>query len=285
MDFWTRMERLGPRSVLADGIELREGSHVQLHPRSRGDIFDMALDGRIGIVESVEEDDTGEFQVAVVLADDPGRDLGEARMPGHRFFFSLADVEPLREADAGGIAGPRVLVAGIGNLFLGDDGFGVQVVRQLADRELPSGVDVVDFGIRGMDLAFALQRDYQTVIFVDTAARGEAPGTLSVLDPALPRDGEVSMDTHGMDPVKVLRLAGEMGGITAHTLRVVACEPENVLTGAPDEDVVMELSGPVRAATDEAARLVETLVTQFTSGTSASGSSDEPQETKGGRTR
>lgn len=285
MDFWTRMESIGPQSVLADGVELREGSRVRLHPRSRGDIFDMALDGQIGVVESVEEDDAGEFQVVVVLADDPGRDLGEARMPGHRFFFSLTDVEPLGEADAGGTTGPRVLVAGIGNLFLGDDGFGVEVVRQLAERELPSGVDVVDFGIRGMDLAFALQRDYQTVIFVDTAARGEAPGTLSVIEPALPHDGEVSMDTHGMDPVKVLRLAREMGGITAHTLRVVACEPENVLTGAPDEDVVMELSGPVRAAIDEAARLVETLVAEFTAATPASGAPNESQETKGGSTQ
>lgn len=284
MDFWTRMESLGPSSVLAGGVELREGSRVRLHPRSRGDIFDTALDGRIAVVESIEEDDAGEFQVAVVLADDPGRDLGEARMPGHRFFFSLPDVEPLGGAGEGA-AGPRVLVAGIGNLFLGDDGFGVEVVRQLSERELPPGVDVVDFGIRGMDLAFALQRDYQTVIFVDTAARGEDPGTLSVIEPALPRDGEVTMDTHGMDPVKVLRLAREMGGITAHTLRVVACEPENVLTGSPDEDMVMELSEPVRAAIGEAAGLVETLVAEFTAAPATSGAPKESQNTKGGSTR
>lgn len=263
MDFWARMESLGPRSVLADGVELREGSRVRLHPRSRADVFDAALDGQVAVVESIEEDDAGEFQVAVVLADDPGRDLGEARMPGHRFFFSLPDVEPLDDAGAGP-AGPRVLVAGVGNLFLGDDGFGVEVVRRLAEREMPPGVDVVDFGIRGMDLAFALQRDYEAVIFVDTAPRGESPGTLSVIEPHVPRDGGVAMDTHGMDPVAVLRLAREMGGVPARTLRVVACEPENVMSGAADEDVVMELNEPVRGALDEATRLVETLVTEFT---------------------
>lgn len=281
MDFWTRMESLGPQSVLAGGVELREGSHVRLHPRSRGDVFDFALDGRVAVVESIEEDDQGEFQLAVVLADDPGRDLGEARMPGHRFFFPLTDIEPLAEEGAEVSAGPRVLVAGIGNLFLGDDGFGVEVVRRLAERRLPSGVDVVDFGIRGMDLAFALQREYDTVIFVDCAPRGEAPGTLSVIDPVLPQDGEVALDTHGMDPVNVLRLARQMSGVPAQTFRVVACEPENVMTGSPDEDVVMELSGPVRAAVDEAARLVETLVTEL----EVAGSDvDVPNAMKGGDT-
>lgn len=278
MDFWAEMGSLGPQTVLVDGIELREGSRVRLRPRSRGDVFDLALDGRIALVESIEQDGEGEFRVAVTLADDPGRDLGDARLPGHRFFFSPADIEPL--AGSGGpegAAAPRVLVAGIGNLFLGDDGFGVEVARRLASRELPPGVDVVDFGIRGMDLVYALQRSYDAVIFVDTAPRGEAPGTVSVIEPELPRDGEVVMETHGMDPVKVLRLAEEMGGVSARTLRVVTCEPENVMTGAPDEDVLVALSGPVRAAVDEAVRLVETLVSELVAPGHGPGAGDEKE--------
>lgn len=103
--------------------------------------------------------------------------------------------------------GRRVLIAGVGNIFLGDDGFGVEVVRRLAGRELPDGVEVRDFGIRGMDLAYALQEDYEVVVFVDATPRGEKPGTVSLIEAEVEDDEEVSLDAHGMDPVKSSNLA------------------------------------------------------------------------------
>jgi hydrogenase maturation protease len=261
MDFWTRMETPGPDTVAAGGVRLRRGSRVRLRPRSHADVIDLALDGRVAVVEGVEQDDEGGIHLAVTLEDDPGRDLGEARLPGHRFFYSVHDVEPL---EPGGAApdGRRILVAGIGNIFLGDDGFGVEVVRQLARHGTGPGVDVVDFGIRGMDLLYALRRGYHAVIFVDAAARGQPPGTLTVLEPDPPGEGGVAVEGHGMDPAKVLQLARDLGPVPARAL-VVCCEPATVLEGRPDEDLLVALSEPVRAALDEAVRLVESLVAEL----------------------
>jgi hydrogenase maturation protease len=153
----------------------------------------------------------------------------------------------------------RVLVAGIGNIFLGDDGFGVEVVRRLAGRELPEGVEVKDFGIRGLDLAYALQDGYELVVFVDATPRGEKPGTVYLIEPEIEEDGEVSLDTHGMDPVKVIKLARALGAEPARTL-VVGCEPQVVVSGEDYDDMLMGLSEPVRAAVEEAVQLVESLV-------------------------
>jgi hydrogenase maturation protease len=153
----------------------------------------------------------------------------------------------------------RILVAGIGNVFLGDDGFGVEVVRRLAGRELPEGVEVVDFGIRGLDLAYALQRDYDLVVFVDATPRGREPGTVYLLEPEIEDDGEVVLDTHGMDPVRVIKFARTLGPTPARTF-VVGCEPQTILSGEDYEEMLMELSEPVRAAVDEAADLVASLV-------------------------
>jgi len=153
----------------------------------------------------------------------------------------------------------RVLVAGIGNVFLGDDGFGVEVVKRLAGRELPAGVEVKDFGIRGMDLAYALQDDYELVVFVDATPRGGEPGTVYLIEPEIEDDGEVTLDTHGMDPVKVLKLSRALGAKPTRTL-VVGCEPRVVLGGENYDEMLMELSEPVRAAVDEAVGLVESLV-------------------------
>jgi len=162
----------------------------------------------------------------------------------------------------------RVLVAGIGNIFLGDDGFGVEVVRRLSGRTLPESVEVVDFGIRGMDLAYALQEDYDLVVFVDATPRGGEPGTVYLIEPEIEEDGAVSLDTHGMDPVKVIRLSRTLGVSPTRTL-VVGCEPK-VIPGRrggsqtrPYDDMLMELSEPVRAAVEEAAKLVESLVTEI----------------------
>ena len=161
----------------------------------------------------------------------------------------------------------RILIAGIGNVFLGDEGFGDEVVKRLAERELPEGVDVVDFGIRGLDLAYALMDPYEAVIFVDALPRGEAPGTVYLIEPEVEDEGEAAIDTHGMDPVKVIRFARALGAEIPRTL-VVGCEPELVpgrrgfQTRAYD-DMLMELSEPVRAAVEEAAKLIESLVEEM----------------------
>jgi hydrogenase maturation protease len=153
----------------------------------------------------------------------------------------------------------RILVAGIGNIFLADDGFGCEVVRRLAERELPENVEVRDFGIKGMDLAYALMDPYEAVVFVDATPRGGEPGTVYLIEAEVPDEGEVAIDTHGMDPVKVIRLARALGAEVPRTL-VVGCEPKLVLTGENYDDMLMELSEPVRAAVDEAAKLVESIV-------------------------
>jgi hydrogenase maturation protease len=156
----------------------------------------------------------------------------------------------------------RALVAGVGNIFLGDDGFGVEVVRRLAEREMPEGVEVKDFGIRGMDLAYALQEDYEVVVFVDAVPRGEEPGTVYLIEPEIEEDGEVSLDTHGMDPVKVIKLSRALGAKPTRTL-VVGCEPQVVLSGEDYDDMSMELSEPVQTAVGEAVKLVESLVEEI----------------------
>ena len=156
----------------------------------------------------------------------------------------------------------RILVAGVGNVFLGDDGFGVEVVRRLAGRRLPEGVEVVDFGIRGLDLAYALQDDYEVIIFVDATPRGEKPGTVYLLEPEIEEDGEVVLDTHGMDPVKVIKLSRALGARPTRTL-VVGCEPQVVVSGEAYDDMLMELSEPVRAAVEEAVKLVESLLEEI----------------------
>jgi hydrogenase maturation protease len=159
----------------------------------------------------------------------------------------------------------RILVAGIGNVFLGDDGFGVEVVRRLASRGLPEGVEVVDFGIRGMDLAYALQGDYEAVVFVDATPQGERPGTVYLIEPEIEEGGEAMLDTHGMDPVKVIKLSRALGARPTRTL-VVGCEPQVVVSGEDYDDMIMELSEPVRAAVEEAVKLIESLVEEINKG-------------------
>jgi hydrogenase maturation protease len=249
---------------MVEGQQLRAGSRVRLRPRSRADVFDAALDGRLAVIEGVEQDMEGRVQFTVVVDDDPGRDLGVRKQPGHRFFFTPEEVEPLGREDpahAAAYTGPRVLVAGIGNVFLGDDGWGVALADRLARRELPAGVDVVDYGIRGMDLAYAMaDGGYDAVVFLDAAPRGEAPGTVYVIEPEIEPE-EVVIDTHGMDPVKVLAMVQGIGAKPPQTL-VVGCEPANQLS-ADVEEFVVELSEPVRASLDNAERLVETLLEEL----------------------
>lgn len=157
----------------------------------------------------------------------------------------------------------RILVAGLGNIFLGDDGFGVEVARELLQRDLPAGVQVTDFGIRGMDLVYALLDEHDAVIFVDTTQQGDRPGTLYLLEPQVEMSGEVTLDTHGMDPVKVLKLAHVMGARPTRTY-VVGCEPE-FIPESDDPDVHMGLSASTRAAVPEAVTMVLDLVERLSS--------------------
>ena len=259
MNHWEQLERPAPDAVTVDGVELRRRSRVRLRPKSRADVFDVALAGRTAVVEELVESMEGVVQLAVTVEDDPGRDLGEERQIGHRFFFATDEVEPLASEEPR-TAPRRILVAGIGNVFFGDDGFGVAVAGRLAATSLPAGVDVVDYGIRGMDLAFAL-RDYDVAIFVDAVPRGSTPGTLYVIEPDI-EGAEVGPDAHAMDPVKVMALAQGLGDPLPRVL-VVGCEPAAVPT--EEEDLSAELSEPVRAALDGAVRAVESLLDELTS--------------------
>ena len=250
---WDELERPAPDAVSVAGVELRRGSRVRLRPRAGADVFDLALAGRVAVVDAIEEDMEGAVHLVVCVDDDPGRDLGVAAQLAHRFFFAPEEVEPL--------APVRILIAGIGNVFLGDDGFGCALAERLAERPLPPGVEVVDYGIRGMDLAYALGDGYAAAVLLDAAPTGQPPGTLSLIEPELDAV-EPAIDAHGMDPVKVLGLARALGDPLPRTL-VVACAPETVMTGEED-DVLAELSAPVRAALDPGVELVESLLRELT---------------------
>jgi hydrogenase maturation protease len=170
----------------------------------------------------------------------------------------------------------QVLVAGIGNIFLSDDGFGVEVASRLAGRELPAGVKVVDYGIRGMHLAYDLANGYDTAILVDATPRGGEPGTIYVIEPDLSpaiapdtssratnataapggTPGSVAsplLDAHGMQPDVVLGLLDLLDGGRPGRILVVGCEPASV-------DYGMGLSDPVAASVDKAVRVVLDLV-------------------------
>lgn len=153
-----------------------------------------------------------------------------------------------------------ILVACVGNIFNGDDAFGVEVARRLAQIKLPNGVRVIDFGIRGIDLTYALMDDYDAVILVDAAQRGEAPGAVSIVEPDRvdmddPSPDDMALSPHELDPAKVLRLASALGGSCQRVL-LVACEP----LALGGEEGVMGLSAPVAAAVGLAAETVEELI-------------------------
>jgi hydrogenase maturation protease len=249
-------------SVCIGGHEVKRGDRVVLRPRAGGDILDLALAGQSATIESIEQDYEGKLHVAVVLDNDPGHDLGLLRQPGHRFFFTPEEIEPCLisgERDRRSTHRPAILVAGIGNIFLGDDGFGVEVARRLESENLPESVCVRDFGIRGYDLTYALLEGHELAILVDACPRGGTPGTLYVIEPDLNEADEslesVSMDGHTMNPVNVLRLAKAMGPISKRTV-LVACEP-GTLGG---EEGYMGLSEPVSHAIDEAVTIIKELV-------------------------
>ena len=163
----------------------------------------------------------------------------------------------------------RMLVAGVGNIFLGDDGFGVEVARRLATEDLPDWVRVADYGISGMHLAYDLANGYDTTILIDATSRGDDPGTIYVIEldhsqlPAAADSppGSQLFDAHGMQPDVMFGVL-EMLGADAGRVLLVGCEPASV-------DYGIGLSPVVTAAVGEAVRVVKGLI-------AAAGSGEQP---------
>jgi hydrogenase maturation protease len=265
------------------GVRVARGSRVVLRPGRHADSMDFFLAGRAARVQGVYRDVEDATYVAVSLEDDPAGDL--QTWPGRFLYFSPDEVEPLdtegrtyakdRAVGAGdpsgggrvdGDSGPDplspdqqdvsarggTLVACVGNVFLGDDGFGVEVARRLAAHPLPDGVRVADFGIRGIHLAYELaEKGYDSTILVDATSRGGAPGTVYLIEPNLESwetEEGTAADAHAMDPRAMLGLVRTLGG-TPGKLLLVGCEPAST-------EESMGLSEPVAAAVDEAVALI-----------------------------
>jgi hydrogenase maturation protease len=275
---WQLLEDKHPvESLEIHGVHVRRGDRVRLRPRAGGDVFDLALQGKLAVIESIEQDYDGHLHVCVVVDDDPGRDIGLMRQPGHRFFFASTELEPVASDSLTPVeaSSPKqektILIACIGNIFLGDDGFGVEVARQLANHSFPLGVKVVDFGIRGFDLAYALMDGYETTILVDAYPGEGPPGTLFLVEPDLrnlqsAESQQTLIDPHGMNPMSVLRTAKSIGAEFRHIL-VLGCVPATL---GPEEGQ-MGLSAPVAAAVDEAVRLLDSQVKKILAGESPAG--------------
>jgi len=152
----------------------------------------------------------------------------------------------------------RVMIAGVGNMFMKDDGFGGAVIQKMLHKKFPEGVEVKDFGTGGLKLAYDLMRGYDGLILLDASARGEKPGTLYVIepnhediDPDLEQGGPI--DPHGADPATVLRFVKSIGSWPGKVV-IVACEPATV------DDFEIGLSEPVNAAIENAIGMVEEIV-------------------------
>jgi hydrogenase maturation protease len=170
----------------------------------------------------------------------------------------------------------HILIAGIGNIFLGDDAFGVEVARRLMERELPPGVQVVDFGIRSYDLAFALLEHPAATILLDATPRGGEPGTLYLLalsmddvpaqtEPPAAQDGPLTanpMDAHSMNPVAALQLVRQYGG-NPQNLYLVGAEPATLVAANGDFGLSAPLQQAVPAAIDMVQQLLDDLCTNL----------------------
>jgi hydrogenase maturation protease len=154
----------------------------------------------------------------------------------------------------------KVLVAGIGNIFLGDDGFGVEVANRLASHAVPAGVQVGDFGIRGVHLAYELLGGYDVLVLIDAVPMEEPPGTVALIEPdvadlAAAADDAPALDAHTMNPAVVLGMLESLGGAVGRVV-IVGCQPDTV-----DEGI--GLSPPVAAAVDQAVAVVHELLTEL----------------------
>jgi len=245
--------RGGRRRRLGNAV-VTKGSRVRLRPRRRADAQDLFLANQTAVVTRINADVDGNTHVAVLLEDDPARELHE--WYGRFFYFAPDELErpPASERAAARdvpMSG-RMLVAGVGNMFLGDDGFGPEAARRLAAQPLPAAVRIVDYGIRGMHLAYDLSGGYDALVILDAPPRGGAPGDVVVLR-VFPDDiGTAELDAHGMAPTAVLASLGVLGGQLPSTY-VVGCEPADVGEG-------IGLSPPVTAAVDRAVDAVREVL-------------------------
>lgn len=155
----------------------------------------------------------------------------------------------------------RVMIAGVGNMFMKDDGFGGAVIKKILNKKFPEGVEVKDFGTGGLKLAYDLMKGYDGLILLDASVRGEKPGTLYIIepnendiDPDLEQGGPI--DPHGADPATVLRFVKSIGSWPAKVL-IVACEPETV------DDFEIGLSAPVNASIDKAIEMVDDIIKEI----------------------
>ena len=152
----------------------------------------------------------------------------------------------------------KILVAGVGNIFLGDDGFGCEVARRLlgVGHSFPEGVRVEDYGIRGLHLALEIANGYDLVILIDTVSQGDAPGTITVLEIDTASEGGGVPDAHDMNPQNVIDLLVDLGGNLDRML-IVGCEPYSL-----DEN--LGLSAPLEAVVDKAVGVVQELIEEET---------------------
>jgi hydrogenase maturation protease len=163
----------------------------------------------------------------------------------------------------------QILVAGIGNAWLRDDGFGGEAARRLEARELPAGVTVMDFGTGGLDLAYEVMRGYDALVLLDVSRQGGEPGTLYLMEAdeeefaAGIEDGEM-LDPHGMDPATVLRFVRAVGGWPGKVV-VIACEPAEV------QEMGLGLSDHVDGAVDRAVELVVSTIAELRADVAAAG--------------
>lgn len=245
---------VGPRAardtLMCSPILLRD--HPALAPERRGDPYEA---GEVEQLLALPSLGAGEKEQRELAGSD-----ARARALLERTLTRPA--EALRGLH-GSTRAPRVLVAGIGNVFLGDDGFGVVAVRLLAARPRARGVEVADFGIRGMDLVYALQGGYEGIVLVDAARRGASPGSLHVSEPELEGRAPSLPLGLGMDAVRALELARSLGARWS-LVRIVGCEPASLpREDASPEELSLELSAAVRAALPAAVALVESVVAEL----------------------
>ncbi|HEY1467240.1 MAG TPA: hydrogenase maturation protease [Acidimicrobiales bacterium] len=247
-------------TIDVDGTTVGNGARVRLHPRRRSDAQDFFVDGRTASVAGVFNDVGGDVYLAVAV-DDLDADLQQWH--GRYLYFHPDEVEVLTETDQpnGSVTEPpRVLIAGVGNIFLGDDGFGVEVAGRLDPTAVPATVKIADFGIRGVHLAYELLEGYDILILIDAVSRGDPPGTVSIIEHAAGDTVEggtlAAMDAHGMDPGAVLAMAGDLGAAVDRVL-VVACEAADVGDG-------IGLSSAVTEAVPHAIDAVHQLLASIT---------------------
>ena len=201
---------------MIDDVELRPGDRVRLRPGLGGDIFDLALAGKTATIESIEQDYEDQFHVAVTLDDDPGRGSGPGPSAGPSFLLQTRRTCPARLC-----GGPHMNTHG--SLLPASEIFFWAMTR-LASRSssdwrastLPPGVEVVDFGIRGMDLIYSLLGGYSAAILINAIPGGQRPGTLYLIEPdpggANEDDsGDCLIEAHSLDPA---RSCGWCGGWT-----------------------------------------------------------------------